>query len=249
MAPSLNIKRQNHRIHLCANERKSDMLELLFKQYPDRPLLLMTSGPVEEITLPEIPANVTIKTDETLEASDQNSYDVLISYDLPEKALSYIKRLTTTKDIALILLSESDQPKQYPIEMLLGRTIMEEKVAGFETPQASTTLEKSKDIRPPKKGMSKPRRTSQRNHRYDGTPRTEEEKRARGQERSAHKNKKPYSKNNRDRSEKPKFDTKSQKSVDKNKELSDDKTNSKNVEPKRPKRIFKAKTTGKTPKK
>lgn len=140
--PTPSIKRHNHRIHPCDGTQKVGLLKHLVTQNKGKDILIVTAddpAAIEGITQDE---HILIKSDKELSASVELSCDLLISLDLPDEAADYMARLTRTKNHAVILLSKEEQTALYPIEMLLGRNIMQEIITGFEP--ASMTPSKAK---------------------------------------------------------------------------------------------------------
>jgi ATP-dependent RNA helicase RhlE len=128
---TLSVKRQNHRVHPCAPERKPELLNVLLARHAGEKVLIVTAG--EPQTLQEFAGEtVTVTDDRQLEALPQEPYDLLVSYDLPANAADYLMRLARVKTSAAILLDPAEQSRLYPIETLLGRTLMQETIAGFE---------------------------------------------------------------------------------------------------------------------
>lgn len=126
---SLTIKRQNHRIHPCDAARKNELLSYLATRYNNKKILVVTEGSTQAVVLPNT-ANITLTDDAALASSGE--YDLLISYDLPEKALVYMARIAKAREFALVLMDAEEQKRLYPIETLLGRTIIQEVIEGFE---------------------------------------------------------------------------------------------------------------------
>ena len=91
------------------------------------------------------------------------AYDLVISYDIPESAIAYMTRLAQAKQFALALLDPAEQPRLYPIETLLGRTILQETLPEF-APEAPAAA--SKSFKKPK-GHKRPDRPT------DGTEKTD----------------------------------------------------------------------------
>lgn len=141
---SLTIKRQNHRIHPCNASRKNELLSRLTAQYGDKKILIVTAGAIDQIIIPE-GKNITFLNDEALAQAGDVACDVLISYDLPEKALVYMTRLAKSRDYALILMDAEEQKRLYGIETLLGRTIIQEVIPGFEPDFGIAAEKKSKE--------------------------------------------------------------------------------------------------------
>lgn len=136
------LKRQNHRIHPCAAARKNALLAHLIAHYADKAILVVTSGSASGIEIESYP-NVTLAADADL--TPEQTCDVLISYDLPDKALIYMTRIARAGEYALILLGSDDQRFLYPIETLLGRTILQEPISGFEPDFGIAVEQKSKE--------------------------------------------------------------------------------------------------------
>ena len=128
---SSTIKRQNHRLHPCDASRKNELLNHLIALYPSKSILVVTAHDSKAIDIGEN-GDVTVITDAELPTAPTRRYNLLISYDLPSKALVYMTRLSQTDETALALLCPEDQKFLYPIETLLGRTIIQEPLAGFE---------------------------------------------------------------------------------------------------------------------
>lgn len=179
------IKRQNHRIHPCEASRKSELLHYLIENYPSKSILLITAHDVSAIKLPSKNTNMTIIQDNNLSSlSDQ--FDVVISYDLPEKAIVYMARLAKAKEYALIILDEGDQSYLYGIELLNGRTILQEIIKGFEPSfgieaenqqkaeaKARRSEREARDATEPKNRDQKSRRDTRPERKFDDKSRTD----------------------------------------------------------------------------
>jgi len=124
------LKRHNHRIHPCKTEQKQELLELLISKNSDKTILVITANDSEVISKAE---NVTLLNDDDLAKLPDLTCELLISYNLPQKAIVYMSRIARTTSHALILLDPAEQSLVYPIETLLGRTLMQENIEGFET--------------------------------------------------------------------------------------------------------------------
>jgi hypothetical protein len=192
---TLSVKRQNHRVHPCPSERKPELLNVLLARHAGENVLIVTAG--EPQTLQKFAGETVIVTDDRqLETLPRETYDLLVSYDLPATAADYLVRLARVKTSAVILLDPAEQSRLYPIETLLGRTLMQETIAGFE-PETPAVPERRGSGRPDRKrdGNGKPRasgKAGQRNHRYDGTPKSDEEKHRDGETKKREGKKRPY---------------------------------------------------------
>lgn len=130
---AITLKRHNHRVHPCKPEQKQELLNVLLSKNSDKTILVVTSNSSDIINNIENAKNITIISDEDLAASPELKCELLISYDLPEKAIIYMARIARTSEYALILLDPQEQTLLYPIETLTGRTLMQETIPGFET--------------------------------------------------------------------------------------------------------------------
>lgn len=125
------LKRHNHRVHPCQAEKKDELLKLLIQKNAQINILVVTSGDKEKIQNTQNSENVTVVSDEDLLNSPELKAELIISYDLPDKAIIYMARIAHTTSHALILLDENEEKLLYPIETLIGRTIMQESIEGF----------------------------------------------------------------------------------------------------------------------
>jgi superfamily II DNA/RNA helicase len=76
--------------------------------------------------------NILVKNDEEIMKIPELTCDLIISYDLPQTAATYLQRVVRATQKALILLDSYEQNNLYPIETMLGRTIKQEIISGFE---------------------------------------------------------------------------------------------------------------------
>ncbi|MDQ1263271.1 MAG: hypothetical protein QG559_272 [Campylobacterota bacterium] len=138
----ITIKHNKHRIHPCPKEKKLSLLTLLLSQNSDSTIIvaLKNSDILKEF---EHQKNVTIISDEALLNSDA-SCKLLISYDLPLEASTYIQRVSKATEGAIILLDIEEQKELYPIETILKRAIKQESVAGFEYEVKKETVKEKK---------------------------------------------------------------------------------------------------------
>ena len=109
---SSTIKRQNHRIHPCNTEQKNALIQFLIQQHNGKNILIVTSNEVEGLADLANTKNITLLSDAELAKSPDLRCDVLISYDLPEKAILYMSRFARAGEYALILLDTEDQKAQ-----------------------------------------------------------------------------------------------------------------------------------------
>ena len=79
--------------------------------------------------------------------NNKESCELLISFDLPNKAIIYDARLVHTSSNAILLLSKNEQVLLYPIETLLGRVIKQEIIEGYEEPKNEKDDDKKTHIK------------------------------------------------------------------------------------------------------
>lgn len=140
------LKRHNHRVHPCKDERKEELLAFLLSKNSDKTIIVVTSHKTELSTQQ---ANVSILSDEELAAKADLRCEMMISYDLPSKAIKYMARIAHTDTFALILINPSEEKVIHPIETLIGRTIMQENVEGFSEERIEKTAQPvNKDFDP-----------------------------------------------------------------------------------------------------
>ncbi len=149
-----SIKRHNHRIHPCTPERKQELLKHLLTCNENASILVVVSGEPQEIQELIDDKNIIVTNDVGLADFPELTRDIVISYDLPDTPEDYTARISHAKTYALILLDPEDQIHLYPIETLLGRTLMQEVIAGFEIEVPKAQREerpRRDDKRPPRK--------------------------------------------------------------------------------------------------
>jgi chemotaxis protein histidine kinase CheA len=136
--PPVALKRKNHRLLLCTAARKHDLLAKLIEAHEGKRIAVAVSGDAETLTVPE---TVIVLVDETPNDGNAETFDLLISFDLPAAPAQYMARLALAGDTALTLLDEADQAHLLAVETLLGRAIPQERPEGFapEPPAAPKT--------------------------------------------------------------------------------------------------------------
>ncbi|QOP41391.1 hypothetical protein [Sulfurimonas marina] len=190
MLSSITIKRNNHWLYHCEPARKQEMLTQLISHYADKSILIAVSDKAN-LSLEEV-ENITVMTDDEIMDVDAQQFDLIIHADLPTKASHYIKRLSCAKELSIGLLLAEESQLLYQIETMLGRTIPQKYLEGFEpvktveeeSPKRTERTFKNRSERDQKpryekKKFGKPsdhNKRRQRNHHKDGTVRTEEER-------------------------------------------------------------------------
>ena len=135
------LKRHNHRVHPCLDDKKEELLKVLIEKNHDKKIIVVTSAKTELTSELE---NVSILSDEELLTNKELRCEMLISYDLPSKAIIYMARLAHTETFALALVTESQEKLLHPIETLVGRTIMQENMEGFSPERVEKQAQPSK---------------------------------------------------------------------------------------------------------
>jgi hypothetical protein len=128
----ISIKHNKHRVHPCPNDKKLSLLTQLIAQNSALKTVVAVTNNIELIKEAITADSVTILDDEELANLPELKCELLISYDLPSDAVTYMSRLAKATDSALVLLDISEQKHLYPIETLLRRVIKQEIVVGFE---------------------------------------------------------------------------------------------------------------------
>lgn len=146
----INIKHNNHRVHPCPSEKKLELLNLLIAKNSKMKITVVTANSLELLKNVINEENITVVDDNELIKSNDLISELLISYDLPDRAIIYMARLAKVTEAALILLDSSEQKELYPIETLLGRAIKQEVIAGFEY-QDVQKLKVAQESKKPKK--------------------------------------------------------------------------------------------------
>lgn len=131
---SITIKPNNHRVYQCPNEKKIELLNKVIKENEKADILVVCSKDLE--SLKDAIENKSIKVieDRDLIKQPELSCEMLISYDLPIKAIVYMARVVKATSSAILMLDESEQKELYHTEMLLGRAIKQEIIEGFGYP-------------------------------------------------------------------------------------------------------------------
>ena len=128
-APTL--KRHNHRVHPCETEKKQELLNILLAKNSEKSIFVVTCDENDSLENLSNAKNVLFISDDVLLKSPELHAELVISYDLPDKAIAYMARIAHATTYALILLDLTEEKLLYPIETLIGRTIMQEPIDGF----------------------------------------------------------------------------------------------------------------------
>lgn len=132
LTSSITIKPNNHRVYQCPNDKKIELLNDLIQKNSKLNIIVACSQGAQDISEKIQNKAVKVLDDSELITDKELKCDFLISYDLPEKAIVYMARVSKATQQAGVLLDASEQNSLYPIEMLLGRAIKQDVVEGFE---------------------------------------------------------------------------------------------------------------------
>ena len=97
--PTITVKRHDHRLYICDAAKEDALLSHLIAKHSGKNILVAASRPVKNDDIANN-ANVTFMLDDAIMGSSDLHFDILISFDLPEKALHYMKRLACAKESA-----------------------------------------------------------------------------------------------------------------------------------------------------
>ncbi len=159
MATSLPaLKRHNHRVHPCEDGRKNELLSFLLERESGGTVLVVAGAFPEKLPESLASETVTFVTDDAIASLEGKTFDLVLSYDLPESVETYLERLKLAGKQAAILLETQRRDRLYPIETFLGRTVREEIIEGFTPPVESGKRESRKAAgkRKPGSGKGKP---------------------------------------------------------------------------------------------
>ena len=142
-----SIKPNNHKIHPCISERKVALCLAIISKNKNKNIIITTAGDTKVLEDEISFENVKIFTDKDLIQNNKESCELLISFDLPNKAIIYDARLVHTSSNAILLLSKNEQVLLYPIETLFGRVIKQEIIEGYEEPKDEKDDDKKTHIK------------------------------------------------------------------------------------------------------
>ena len=149
-ANTITIKPNNHRAYPCANSKKVELVDKLLEQNSALKTVIVCSKNPHAIKDLLQNKDAVVMDDKEFITSKDIECDILISYDVPDKAIIYTARVAKAGIKAFVLVDKSQQKKLYPIEMLLGRAIKQEILSGFEYEEKKEEVQKQ-----PTKKLSK----------------------------------------------------------------------------------------------
>ena len=132
---TISIKANNHRIYQCVADKKVELLNQLIAQNSAHKIYVVTSKNGPELQTQLQNRDILVFEDREFVQNKDLVCDLLISFDIPIKAIVYMARVAKASQKAFLLLDESEQQELHGIEMLLGRAIKQEVVEGFEYPR------------------------------------------------------------------------------------------------------------------
>ena len=144
---SITIKPNNHRVYQCQTEKKIELLNKIISENEKTDILVVCSKEPQAIIDALDNKDVKVIEDRELIKLPELNCEMLISYDLPIKAIVYMARVTKATASAILMLDESEQKELYHTEMLLGRAIKQEVIEGFEYPIAEKAPESDRGPR------------------------------------------------------------------------------------------------------
>ncbi|NPA60513.1 MAG: hypothetical protein GXO30_08680 [Epsilonproteobacteria bacterium] len=128
----ITIKPNNHQIYQCQNDKKLELLNKIIDENKDLDIVVACSKDVQHIKDAMKTQSVIILEDKELVKDKELGCELMISYDLPIKAIVYIARIIKATKKAIFLVDVSEQKGLHDIEMLLGRAIKQNVISGFE---------------------------------------------------------------------------------------------------------------------
>ena len=146
----ITIKHQKHRAYPVSQDKKVALLKKLVSEHAadEEKFIIVVSAEENEELLETISGlNVQITDDKTLYKSKDLKCDLLISFDVPEKSIVYMSRLSHTTDSAIVLVLPEQEKLLYPIENHLGRAIKQEVLAEFSDVTQLKTPEEREAIK------------------------------------------------------------------------------------------------------
>ena len=125
------IKATNHKVHPCPNDKKLALIKKLVLENSSEDIIVVSSVDTQSIQEYLEDLKVRVLDDRTLIKDKDLTCTLLISFDIPAKAIIYMARLSHTTNKAVLLINESEQKLLYHIETLLGRVIKQEIIADY----------------------------------------------------------------------------------------------------------------------
>ena len=143
----ISIKHNKHRAYPVNTDKKLALLQHLLSSHTSKSIIVVSAEENSEIKEAIDAQNVTVLDDKTLYKDKDLKADLLISFDVPEKSIVYISRLSHSTDAAMVLLSKDEETLLYSVETLLGRAIKQEVLAEFSDVTQLKTPKERQEIK------------------------------------------------------------------------------------------------------
>ena len=160
---SITIKPNNHRVYQCPNDKKIELVNKIISENENLDIVVACSKDVDVISGMIQNSKVRVIEDRNLIKDKELSCGLLISFDMPIKGIVYMARVAKTTHRAIFLIDESEQKGLHDIEMLLGRSIKQDIIDGFEY----AVIEKKENDGPVPRKMTKVQIKEEAKKRYD----------------------------------------------------------------------------------
>ena len=119
----ITIKPNNHRVYQCPNDKKVELVNQIISENEKLSIVVACSKDVDVIKDMIQSEKVKVIEDRELIKNKDLSCELLISFDMPIKAIVYMARVTKATKKAIFLVDVTEQKGLHDIEMLLGRAI------------------------------------------------------------------------------------------------------------------------------
>ena len=160
---SISIKPNNHRVYQCPTDKKIELVNKIISENEKMNIVVACSKDVDVIKDMIQNSKVTVVEDKNLIKDKELSCELLISFDMPIKGIVYMARVAKATQRAIFLIDESEQKGLHDIEMLLGRSIKQDIIDGFEY----AVVEKKESNERPVRKMTKVQIKEEAKKRYD----------------------------------------------------------------------------------
>ena len=171
-ATQITIKPNNHRVYQCPTDKKVELLNNVISENEKLNIVVALSKDVEIIKDMIQNKDVKVIEDRDLVKDKNLSCELMISFDMPIKGIVYMARVAKATQKAIFLVDVSEQKGLHDIEMLLGRSIKQDIISGFEYP----VVEKKENTRPAPKKMTDKQIKEEAKKRYEKTTQEPKEK-------------------------------------------------------------------------
>jgi len=143
----ISIKHNKHRAYPVSQDKKIDLVKKLISDNANKSIILVSALENSELSDAISESNVKIIDDKTLYKDKELKAELLISFDVPEKSIVYISRLSHSTDTAYVLVLKEEEKSLYSVETLLGRAIKQEVLAEFSNVTQLKTPKEREEIK------------------------------------------------------------------------------------------------------